>query len=207
MFSFVEAPLIGYLVAPDWSHKQVVRFNGWLHRNGRHLGGWIGVAVGDLPARARDPDRCMSVAALGGPTRPARQCATAIFRTTTNTTQSEIRAGDGKRGQAARASRPAHSGAPRSPGSPGRPRARARRMCSRRRTPAAPSSSAALGPAAASRIAELAPRDRPSAPAPSRRWPRTMLSPSPWEYTWATQRTNSVVQTIAASSHGSLTFA
>ena len=46
MFSFVEAPLIGYLVAPDWSHKQVDRFNGWLHRNGRHLGGWIGVAVG-----------------------------------------------------------------------------------------------------------------------------------------------------------------
>ena len=46
MFSFVEAPLIGYLVAPDWSHQQVVRFNGWLHRNGRHLGGWIGVVVG-----------------------------------------------------------------------------------------------------------------------------------------------------------------
>jgi hypothetical protein len=46
MFSFVEGPLIGYLVAPDWSRKQVDRFNGWLHRNGRHLGGWIGVVVG-----------------------------------------------------------------------------------------------------------------------------------------------------------------
>ena len=46
MFSFVEGPLIGYLVAPDWSRKQVDRFNGWLHRNGRHLGGWIGVGLG-----------------------------------------------------------------------------------------------------------------------------------------------------------------
>ena len=46
MFSFVEVPLIGYLVAPDWSRKQVDRFNGWLHRNGRHLGGWIGVGLG-----------------------------------------------------------------------------------------------------------------------------------------------------------------
>jgi len=46
MFSFVEIPLIGYLVAPEWSHMQVERFNAWLHRNGRHLGGWIGVGIG-----------------------------------------------------------------------------------------------------------------------------------------------------------------
>jgi Sap, sulfolipid-1-addressing protein len=46
MFSFIEIPLIGYLVAPRWTQSQITRFNGWLHRNGRHLGGWIGVALG-----------------------------------------------------------------------------------------------------------------------------------------------------------------
>jgi hypothetical protein len=46
MFTFVEAPLIGYLVAPDWSRRQADKFNGWLHRNARHLGGWIGVGLG-----------------------------------------------------------------------------------------------------------------------------------------------------------------
>jgi hypothetical protein len=46
MFSFIEIPLIGYVVAPEWTHSQVTRFNEWLHRNGRHLGGWIGVALG-----------------------------------------------------------------------------------------------------------------------------------------------------------------
>jgi sulfite exporter TauE/SafE len=46
MFSFVEIPLVGYLVAPAWSHKQVDTFNAWLHEHGRRLGGWIGVVVG-----------------------------------------------------------------------------------------------------------------------------------------------------------------
>jgi hypothetical protein len=46
MFAFVEVPLIGYLVAPEWSHRQVARLNDWLHRNGRHLGAWIGIGVG-----------------------------------------------------------------------------------------------------------------------------------------------------------------
>ena len=46
MFTFVEAPLIGYLVAPDWTRGRVDAFNGWLHRHGRHLGGWIGVGLG-----------------------------------------------------------------------------------------------------------------------------------------------------------------
>jgi hypothetical protein len=46
MFAFVEIPLVGYAFAPEWSHRLVSRFNGWLHRNGRHLGGWIGVGLG-----------------------------------------------------------------------------------------------------------------------------------------------------------------
>lgn len=46
MFSFIEVPLVGYLVAPTWTQAQVAKFNSWLHRNGRHLGGWIGVVLG-----------------------------------------------------------------------------------------------------------------------------------------------------------------
>lgn len=46
MFSFIEIPLLGYVFAPEWSHRQVSRFNDWLHRNARHLGGWIGVGLG-----------------------------------------------------------------------------------------------------------------------------------------------------------------
>jgi hypothetical protein len=46
MFSFVEAPLIGYLVARDWTHTQVERFNSWIHEHARHIGGYIGVAIG-----------------------------------------------------------------------------------------------------------------------------------------------------------------
>jgi hypothetical protein len=46
MFAFVEIPLIGYLVAPEWSRQRVDRFNGWLHRHGRHLGGYIALALG-----------------------------------------------------------------------------------------------------------------------------------------------------------------
>jgi hypothetical protein len=46
MFLFVEFPLVGFLVAPEWTKAQIDRFNAWLHRNGRHLGGWIGVALG-----------------------------------------------------------------------------------------------------------------------------------------------------------------
>jgi len=46
MFAFVEIPLVGYTFAPDWSRRLVNRLNAWLHRNGRHLGGWIAVALG-----------------------------------------------------------------------------------------------------------------------------------------------------------------
>jgi len=46
MFSFVEAPLVGYLVAPDWTRALVDRFNTWLRRHARHLIGYIAVALG-----------------------------------------------------------------------------------------------------------------------------------------------------------------
>jgi hypothetical protein len=46
MFSFVEVPLVGYVVARDWTRGQVDRFNAWLHHNGRHLGGYIALALG-----------------------------------------------------------------------------------------------------------------------------------------------------------------
>ena len=46
MFSFVEAPLLGYLVARDWTRERVNRFNTWLHRHARHLGGYIALGVG-----------------------------------------------------------------------------------------------------------------------------------------------------------------
>lgn len=46
MFSFIEIPLIGYVVAQSWTQQKVTTFNTWLHRHGRHLGGYIGVGLG-----------------------------------------------------------------------------------------------------------------------------------------------------------------
>ena len=46
MFAFIEVPLIGYLVAPEWTRRKVDGFNGWLHRHGRHLVGYIGFGLG-----------------------------------------------------------------------------------------------------------------------------------------------------------------
>ena len=46
MFSFVEAPLLGYLFARDWTKERVDRFNAWLHRHARHLVGYIALGLG-----------------------------------------------------------------------------------------------------------------------------------------------------------------
>ena len=46
MFAFIEIPLIGYLVAQEWTQQRVTSFNTWLHQHGRHLGGYIGVGLG-----------------------------------------------------------------------------------------------------------------------------------------------------------------
>ena len=37
MFAFVEAPLVGYLVAPEWTVRATTGFNGWLDRNGYRI--------------------------------------------------------------------------------------------------------------------------------------------------------------------------
>ena len=46
MFSFVEAPLLGYVFARDWTRERVNRFNTWLHRHARHLVGYLAVGLG-----------------------------------------------------------------------------------------------------------------------------------------------------------------
>jgi hypothetical protein len=37
MFVLVEAPLVSYLIRPDWTSRTVGTFNAWLDRNGRRL--------------------------------------------------------------------------------------------------------------------------------------------------------------------------
>jgi hypothetical protein len=34
----LELPLLGYLLAPEWTQDTVTRFRAWLDRKGRHLG-------------------------------------------------------------------------------------------------------------------------------------------------------------------------
>jgi hypothetical protein len=44
MFTFVEVPIVGYLVAPAWTNRAVDSFNRWLARNLRTLA-WSALAV------------------------------------------------------------------------------------------------------------------------------------------------------------------
>ena len=46
MFSFVELPLIGYLIEPEWTRERVNRFNAWLHSHARHIGAYIASGIG-----------------------------------------------------------------------------------------------------------------------------------------------------------------
>lgn len=46
MFSFIELPLLGYVVDPEWTHAKVDAFNAALHRHGRHAVGYIALALG-----------------------------------------------------------------------------------------------------------------------------------------------------------------
>jgi hypothetical protein len=48
MFTFIEAPLVSFLVAPEWTRTTTVRFNAWLGRNLVRLGVWALVVVGVL---------------------------------------------------------------------------------------------------------------------------------------------------------------
>jgi hypothetical protein len=44
----LEAPLLGYAVAPEWTQEAVARFRAWLGRNGRRAGAIGAAAVGVL---------------------------------------------------------------------------------------------------------------------------------------------------------------
>jgi hypothetical protein len=41
MFALIELPIVGYLVAEDWTSKQVTRFNDWLTQNQRRVAVWV----------------------------------------------------------------------------------------------------------------------------------------------------------------------
>lgn len=46
MFAFIELPLIGYFVDPEWTHVKVDAFNAALHRHARRVGAYIALALG-----------------------------------------------------------------------------------------------------------------------------------------------------------------
>ncbi len=46
MFAFVEAPIVGYVFAGDWTGTQVTRFNAWLNANHRRVAIWALVVGG-----------------------------------------------------------------------------------------------------------------------------------------------------------------
>lgn len=46
MFAFIELPLIGYLVDPEWTHAKVDAFNAALHKHARHAGGYVALVLG-----------------------------------------------------------------------------------------------------------------------------------------------------------------
>lgn len=46
MFMFIELPLIGYIVDPEWTRAKVDAFNAALHRHARHVGGYIALILG-----------------------------------------------------------------------------------------------------------------------------------------------------------------
>ena len=40
MFAFVEAPIVGFVIAPEWTRNRATRFNAWLGRNLVQFGVW-----------------------------------------------------------------------------------------------------------------------------------------------------------------------
>ena len=46
MFMFIELPLIGYIVDPEWTRGKVDAFNAALHRHARHVGGYVALVLG-----------------------------------------------------------------------------------------------------------------------------------------------------------------
>lgn len=46
MLAFLEIPLLGYLLAPEWTRDTVQRFRDWLARNGRQIALIAAIAIG-----------------------------------------------------------------------------------------------------------------------------------------------------------------
>jgi Sap-like sulfolipid-1-addressing protein len=46
MFMFIELPLIGYVVDPEWTRAKVDAFNTALHKHARHIGGYVALVIG-----------------------------------------------------------------------------------------------------------------------------------------------------------------
>jgi hypothetical protein len=48
MFTFVEVPIVGFVVSPEWTKARATAFNEWLGRNLVRLGVWALTIVGAL---------------------------------------------------------------------------------------------------------------------------------------------------------------
>jgi hypothetical protein len=45
---FLELPLVGYAVAPEWTQKAVDGFRTWIARNGRRAAAMVALTIGSL---------------------------------------------------------------------------------------------------------------------------------------------------------------
>lgn len=45
---FLELPLIGFYLAPEWTERAVVRFRGWIARNAARAAGYVALTLGCL---------------------------------------------------------------------------------------------------------------------------------------------------------------
>lgn len=46
--ALLELPLIGYVIAPEWTQEAVTRFRGWISRNGVRVAGEVAMVIGAL---------------------------------------------------------------------------------------------------------------------------------------------------------------
>jgi Sap, sulfolipid-1-addressing protein len=46
MFALIEVPLLGYVLAPEWTQERVRNFNSWLHSHARRVGAYIAFGLG-----------------------------------------------------------------------------------------------------------------------------------------------------------------
>jgi hypothetical protein len=48
MLMLLELPLIGYVLAPDWTPRTVDRFKAWFNRSSRKIAYWLAAGIGAL---------------------------------------------------------------------------------------------------------------------------------------------------------------